>query len=78
MPAFLLGDELIISENDISKYAKPAKLQVVISEKPKQKPKNVSALTMHKRSVQEKKGLGSHSFMESKPVFSKGRKGTQS
>ena len=51
MPAFLLGDELIISENDISKYAKPAKLQVVISEKQKQKPKNVSALTMHKRSV---------------------------
>ena len=33
MPAFLLGDELIISQNDISRYAKPAKLQVVISEK---------------------------------------------
>ena len=26
MPAFLLGDELIISSSDISRYAKPAKL----------------------------------------------------
>jgi len=33
MPAFLLGDELIISGSDISRYAKPAKLQVIIKEK---------------------------------------------
>ena len=70
MPAFLLGDELIISKNDISRYAKPAKLQVIISEKKKllEKTKQLEKSKFSKKKTQ---GMERTSNYESRRTQSK-------